>query len=102
MRELARNKETGYLFPNRDNLSAVRFEVVQVPDSFVGQRMDDYGNVIDYTDNPRDDTSDGEIIEETLLPVKVTKKVAKKKVAKKKAVVRKDIEVQDDLFGGID
>ncbi len=102
MRELARNKETGYLFPNRDNLSSAKFEVVRVPDSFRGERLDDYGNIIGYNDSPRDNTSDAEIVEEVLAPVPVSKKKVAKKVAKKKAAVKKEIPAHDDLFGGID
>lgn len=100
MRELARNKETGYLFPAWDYLvNSIDYTVVEVPDDFSGERLDDYGNMIGHDDNPRDDTSDGEVLEETLAPVK---KVTKKKVAKKKAAAKKGLPAHDDLFDGID
>lgn len=98
MRRMARNKESGYLFPLWDYLEASPdYETVEIPDDMVAERTDDHGNAIGHNDNPRDDTSDAEIIEETPAP-KVTKKAAKKK-----AVAKKVPEVDNsELIGGID
>lgn len=104
MRKMARNKESGYLFPLIEELEdRPDFETVEIPDDMLAERTDDYGNPIGHNDNPRDDTSDGEIIEEIPAPKKVARK---KKVAKKKAIPKRieDEKVVDnsELIAGID